>query len=59
MQEVYIRINLFPTNYTSFGMHVHYYPSDMFQLIKIPILRESVYTKVHLMLQYIVIHCAW
>jgi len=58
MQQIYIRIYLFPTNYTSVLIYIHYYFSDMFQLIKIAILWETVYTKVHLIMKHSVVNCA-
>jgi len=49
MQQIYIRIYVY----------IHYYSYEMFQLIKIAILWETVYTKVHLIMKHIAVNCGW
>jgi hypothetical protein len=49
---------LFLINYTSFGISAYYYFSDMFQPIKVAVLRKTVYTKGHLKLKHIFVECA-
>ena len=46
-------------NWTSVGICIYYYPSNLFQLIIIVILRDNVYIQEHLMLKYVVIECSW
>lgn len=58
MLQIYVRIHTFPNNFTPFGTLVYIHSFDMFQLIIIAILRDSVNIIKHFMLKCVIINCA-